>query len=161
MVVWEVVVMDWREQTERFEKWRKEERERHKITPVTLHKMPVWFKRRVKAAINLGRYSSVSDGLNRLEFCHDRRVFDHWGTGTDGSMVSEPYDYDSADAVKFEQAVKAVADLLGIGYAITGPMTSWWFPGRTIRVSFFETPASKPVEQLRFERKKRESEGVT
>ena len=157
MVVEEVVVMGTREV---FEKWRKEERERHKITPVNLHKMPTWFRRRMRAAIRTHRYWTPCDGLRSLgvEFGCGRHVFDHWGTGVDGSFISEPYD--KIGDVKFEQAVKDISDVLGIEYAITGPMTSWWFPGRTIRVSFFETLKSKPIEQIRFERKKRELEGV-
>lgn len=147
---------DWLEESRRFEKWRTEQREKNKITPVKQHKMPTWFRRRLKAVMHTTRPWFDGDGLCcfTIHFGIDWSVFDHWGTGTDGSMISEPYDYSVNET--FEQKVREVAEYLGVQYSFTGTDTSWHYPGRTYRVKFFETPESKSLKQLRGERKIRE-----
>jgi len=148
--------MDWQEESERFEKWRKEQREKNNITPVKLHKMPGWFRWRLKAVTGpypRGLFDHTELSMLDYRFGGDR-VFDHWGTGIDGSMISEPYEYSINET--FEQNVKDIAGVLGVQYSFTGPDTSWWYPGRTHRVTFFETPESRTLTQLRKERKIRE-----
>lgn len=138
---------------ERFRAQIAADRERLKIQPVTLHKMPPWAKKRLLIAAG-------NQPLCDAEYLiPGPRVFDHFGCSPSGSLVGEPYC--PPDDPSLLVKVRKIAGALGVSWSIGNPWSSWWFPGLTTRVEFFETANSEPIEQLRIRAKAAQRRGKT
>lgn len=135
-------------------------RKTHSIRDVILHEMPLWFMRRV-CAVN-GGYGRVRAESEMYRLCEGAQLWDHWGKsmtyGGQSAMVSEPY----ADMDKAIEWAEAIATTLGILVTVypESSMKSWWFPGETMRIEFYECiDAPMPLgvqtlEQLRIEHRR-------
>lgn len=137
---------------EQLEAQIKNDRTRFGIQPVELHQVPTWAKRRLLAVIGQRSITNVEGLIPGFQ-----RIFDHWGRSLSDSLVCEPYAR-NADPGLIEK-VRRIADGLGVCYSIGNPWASWWYPGKTLRIEFFETPDSKPLDQLRAEAKAAKRQG--
>lgn len=117
------------------------DRERLHIAPVHLHQMPAWARKRLLAVIGHRSLTTIEARLP------GPRLLDHWGSSPSGSLVGEPYASVSDPALIAK--ARQIADALGVSYSIGSAWTSWHYPGRTIRVEWYETPDSMPLDQLR------------
>jgi hypothetical protein len=119
-------------------------RELLKPTPVRLHHVPNWLRLRILAAIRAGRIPRApwnrycgTDGwsvLMHVQSCIGDRFLDHFGsTHYRGRpcFVNEPY-LSSEDMDKNRR----FAELLGLHWVVSS--NSWWFPGNTTRIAFWE-----------------------
>lgn len=127
------------------------DRKRLHIAPVQLHVMPTWAKKRFLAVCGSRSFTNVEFSIP------GPRIFDHWGQSLSGSLVGEPY-Y-PVDNPELRAKVQQIATGLGVSFSIGSPWSSWWFPGKTVRVEFFETPDSTPLDQLRVAAKAAKKQG--
>lgn len=124
-------------------------REERKPSPVRLHHVPDWFRRRLLKVFGTWR-GQTSASLVFYHFQNHVMAFpnwiDHWGSTRlpDGSVafISEPY----SRPEDVRDSVAALAHDLGCSWCITG--NSEWFPGSTIRIELFEGPDSTPISDL-------------
>jgi len=131
------------------------DRIKYHASPVKLHEIPRWFKTRLAIVLP----TPAVFILDQVAGVTTQRIFDHWGMAPDDSVVGEPYA--KIDDTKIEAKAKVIADALGIRVAITNTLTSWWYPGRTIRIAFFEADDSKSLTQLRADAKAAMKQGKT
>lgn len=114
------------------------------ISPVMLHKMPGWWMRRACYADKGWGRIDAEQSMYVLEQRTGMamRIIDHWGQSKtrDGhcAFVTEPYlpYWDS----RVMSAVQQIAGWLGVHFNIYDVWESWWYPGHTIRIEFFECP---------------------
>ncbi len=104
-----------------------------KSSPVTLWACPRWLRWRIES-VEKGTWLPM-EYLFGEQLHTTARWLDHWGTSRIGSrsvFVSEPYDFDLDDAKEVDVFCKT----LGLGWYLSS--NSWWYPGRTIRIVFYE-----------------------
>jgi len=110
---------------------------------VKLHKLPSWLAKRLRAYRKTHALVSVPSSMLLETLSSADRWLDHWGTSNVGpfscchkalNFVSEPYDF----GAKTAQAIDQFCDALG---ALEWHVSSntWWYPGRTVRVTIHET----------------------
>jgi hypothetical protein len=109
---------------------------------VTLHKFPIWLKKRIAAyrkEHGIPAISKEMDFQNVICDIADCHWLDHWGTSQTGHFVccrdcfvSEPYDF----TLKTAQALEAICQALGLVWHVTSD--SWWNPGNTLRITIHE-----------------------
>jgi hypothetical protein len=123
------------QQRERIERAR----EILKPSPVRLHHVPNWLRRRLLERV--GTEFRLTDGSSVLRIAMDRLNirFDHYGSTVwcgIPAFVSEPYASpdDIADAVRFAEVV---------GLELRIEPNSWWYPGQTTRLMFMLPKAER------------------
>lgn len=112
-------------------------RELLKPSPVDLHKVPNWLRRRMLAAFgcHYGNTSGSAVLHHAMRQLAEDHWLDHWGATTWGNhpaFVAEPYQLWTRDL----QSIEQFADRCGIAWHVTP--NSWWYPGWTLRVLFYE-----------------------
>lgn len=111
-------------------------RELLKPSEVRLNHVPNWFRLRLLKAFkhpwgNTGGDAILSHAVD-VHF-RDPYWLDHWGSTDNGKVfVSEPYNLSPENVAELDSFAKK----LGVQWYISA--CSWWFPGQTIRVAFFE-----------------------
>ncbi len=108
-----------------------------KPTPVELHKVPSWLRRKLLATFGWEN-RHLRGGVDVLEravklHCDNRKWLAHYGgTFIDGheAFVSEPFGL-TPEGLK---SIQQFAAQLGLRWHVDG--NSWWHPGRTIRITF-------------------------
>jgi hypothetical protein len=112
---------------------------------VELHKVPNWFRLAYVRAFRLSH--NGASGWNVID--HLQRHLgrggwlDHFGKGTyrgRPAFISEPYGVDLADIEKIAE----LAAVLGCEYEINP--NSFWFPGATTRIAFYQQEADDQVD---------------
>lgn len=111
-------------------------------SPVDAHHVPDWLRRRAMKRFGCNRGDTTGWGVL---FHAVRQVdptgkatcawLDHWGvTPWHGktALAAEPYSLSADDVASIDRFARE----LGIEWRLSS--NSWWFPGRTIRVLFFE-----------------------
>ena len=114
-------------------------RELLKPSPVELHKVPNWFRRELLKEFGYEFSRRGACVVEHAVACvrGDDLVgwLDHWGStvfrGT-SAFVSEPY----CLTHKSLGAIATIAERCGCRYQVES--NSWWFPGSTIRVLFYQ-----------------------
>lgn len=110
-------------------------------TPVKLHHVPNWFRMALLRGFGCADCrTSGEDVLHYAIDCVRRRNYfsswlDHWGSTAYQSrpnFVSEPYNI-TEDNVK---EIAEIARKSGCKWFLTA--NSWWFPGATIRIAFYQ-----------------------
>jgi hypothetical protein len=117
-----------------------------KPSPVKLHALPGWFRKRVRRRFDLRRvHYSIEQWL--FTDVLTRQWLDHWGQTElpcgRTAFVSEPY-------LPIDWPLESVSTLaaeLGIQSFVT--TNSWWYPGSTIRIVLYEGPESIPFPELK------------
>lgn len=108
---------------------------------VLLHHIPKWLIRKLQQARREGRFScqcasmaqSLLDGAvaaahKNSDTCNE--LLDHWGSTDKGTtFVTEPYHLNLVAAAEF-------ARIVNLDWCYSA--NSYWFPGSTFRISFFE-----------------------
>ena len=112
-----------------------------KPSKVTLCKVPKWFRLTFRKAFpaEIKRAPIKHDAWHTMHNVFHFRWLDHDGQGDWGgkpAYISEPYGL-TADKVK---EIEWLANSLGCEYCITP--NSWWYPGSTWRIVFFEREAA-------------------
>ena len=115
-------------------------RELLRPSPVTLNRVPNWFRRAVLREFKGDRYAGTAGHavVWRLQRAMPSLALDHWGGTTwrgRPAFVSEPY----CDPDRIA-AGQRLADRLGCGFEIDP--NSWWYPGATTRLVWFEKEES-------------------
>ena len=126
------------------------DRKRLHIVPVAHHSCPPWAQKRLDAVLD-------RRSIHCLDSLPGPRIVDHWGESPSGSLVCEPY----ATVSEVADKVQAIAAALGVRYTISPTLTSWWLPGKTIRIEFYESEDSRPLDELRTEAKALKKIGKT
>lgn len=107
----------------------------YKIRPVELHEMPAFWMQRVCWATSGWGYNAAHNGMQALD--GEVRLFDHWGKSHmpngQPSFVTEPYNHEHIDSI-----AQGIARRLGLHARRYSPWQSWWFPGNTQRIEFWE-----------------------
>lgn len=112
--------------------------------PVKLHEVPEWVRRACLKIVKGKRWRGSStrgpvvleDAVN---LCSRDGWCDHWGTVVINGkqcLASEPYGM-TAESMK-----SAIEFAEKIGARLEIDSNSWWFPGRTVRLTFF--PPNSP-----------------
>lgn len=103
---------------------------------VDIAHVPNWFRLRLmKAFKNPWRMTSGQAMLHHAVDVHFKYGdwLDHWGSTEGGKVfVSEPYQLLAGEVAELD----SFATKLGVKWYISA--CSWWYPGQTIRVAFFE-----------------------
>lgn len=114
-------------------------------TPVQLHRVPNWLRRRLLAAIGCGGGGTSGYAvLAHAERLMGWRWLDHWGASTyrgQPCFVSEPYHVSADDMA----AVAELCRRCNLDSHLSA--NSWWYPGETIRIAIYE-PAAGQADPL-------------
>jgi len=108
-------------------------RELFKPSPVRLHHVPDWLRRRMLKAFGSAHRDTSGWGvLNHALRGGQDFWLDHWGTTTlpngHRAFVSEPYGFTPEMARGLQEFCKP----MGVSYYVSA--NSWWYPGWTVRI---------------------------
>lgn len=127
-------------------------------SPVKLGRVPLWLTRALRAAHRAEKFESVPNLgggwmlQDAVGACGSKgtvnRWLDHWGSSTPSGwnglecFVAEPYGLCDTDFV----SIGRFAELVGAAYCVDP--NSWHYPGKTIRVLFYQPSAmQEPIKQ--------------
>lgn len=143
--------------TECWEKYIRDARRLLKPPEVILHIIPRWLSKRITAYRKKHNIYSAS-GCKQTDFqnvcCHILHQIgidpyactwlDHWGTSKGGPygcckdcFVSEPYGFDFTKA----KIIEALCQALDLTWHVSSD--TYWYPGRTVRITIHEKASEK------------------
>lgn len=110
---------------------RDELRRLMQVKEVQLNRVPAWLKKKSRQVVGVPK-STVWDLFFKFGATN---LLDHWGMiSGESDFISEPYVNVDCIARDF-QAVLALAKAIDCRLILS--FCSWWYPGRTIRLTFF------------------------
>lgn len=124
--------------------WIDLQRKARGLREVQLHKMPVWFRKRIVA-----RLGSPWE----CEWLNSREpwsvLIDHWGCSVSTPEQNRPWWHGDGQSVLVVEPYRPyksdtfgiaglMAEFFGVHFRVLPKSESWWFPDNTVRIEFEE-----------------------
>ena len=110
-------------------------------SPVQLHRVPGWLRKRLRKAFHHEAWETSGPQLllaavRKIGGHNGDAVMDHWGTTTDAKgrpvFVTEPYGLTATGL----ETIQALASACKCEWRVEA--NSYWYPGHTVRVVLYE-----------------------